>query len=496
MTTTMRRGEMAADRRSKPQRSRQGVVILPLLFVLLVVTCASQSQHTLLPVAEAAEARGEGGSGFAGVAAAAAQEEEEEREAAIERFRKYLSIHTEQPKPNYEEAAAFLFAQAEEIGLKAQRIDLVPGKPVILMTWQGKDTQLPSILLNSHVDVVPVENDKWFHDPFAAVRTAEGNVYARGAQDMKSVGMQYLEAIRVLRGKGSGKEAGEAGTGAGFEPLRTVHLSFVPDEEIGGHDGMEKLVKWEGFDSLGVGFALDEGLPSEGSDYKVFNAERGGFWVMITAKGKPGHGSMMYDGSATENLIRSLNAILEFRRSQFELVKSGKAELGEVISANVDFLRAGKEGPQGPVINVQPSEAVAGIDFRLPPTADVEAFRRRVEVEWAPEHRNMSFAVAQGVVRGKGGKPLITAVDDSNPYWDVFRKAVEKSGVPLSKPGIFVASTDARYLRAAGVPTLGFTPIRNTPVLLHAHNEILRRGCAVLSISISISISSFAIPPS
>jgi aminoacylase len=28
---------------------------------------------------------------------------------------------------------------------------------------------LPSILLNSHVDVVPAEKDKWENEPFAAV---------------------------------------------------------------------------------------------------------------------------------------------------------------------------------------------------------------------------------------------------------------------------------------------------------------------------------------
>ena len=30
---------------------------------------------------------------------------------------------------------------------------------------------------------------------------------------------------------------------AGFVPLRTIHLSFVPDEEIGGVEGMGELLK-------------------------------------------------------------------------------------------------------------------------------------------------------------------------------------------------------------------------------------------------------------
>ena len=43
---------------------------------------------------------------------------------------------------------------------------------------------------------------------------------------------------------------------------RTVHLSFNPDEEIGGHDGLAVFVKTDLFKSLNVGFGMDEGLAS------------------------------------------------------------------------------------------------------------------------------------------------------------------------------------------------------------------------------------------
>ncbi|KOB72895.1 Aminoacylase, partial [Operophtera brumata] len=33
---------------------------------------------------------------------------------------------------------------------------MVPKKPVVVITWQGAQPELPSILLNSHMDVVPV----------------------------------------------------------------------------------------------------------------------------------------------------------------------------------------------------------------------------------------------------------------------------------------------------------------------------------------------------
>ena len=40
-------------------------------------------------------------------------------------------------------------------------------------------------------------------------------------------------------------------------------------------------------------------------------------------------------------------------------------------------------------------------------------------------------------------------------------------------PEIFPAGTDSRYLRAQGIPAYGFSPINNTPILLHDHNEWL-----------------------
>lgn len=49
-----------------------------------------------------------------------------------------------------------------------QIIEMVKGKPIVVMTWEGEDKSLPSILLNSHTDVVPVFPEHWKYDPFSA----------------------------------------------------------------------------------------------------------------------------------------------------------------------------------------------------------------------------------------------------------------------------------------------------------------------------------------
>lgn len=57
--------------------------------------------------------------------------------------------------------------------------------------------------------------DSWTYPPFSAHVDETGKIFARGSQDMKSVGIQFLEAVRRLK-----KE--------GLRLKRTVHVSFVP----------------------------------------------------------------------------------------------------------------------------------------------------------------------------------------------------------------------------------------------------------------------------
>lgn len=81
---------------------------------------------------------------------------------------------------------------------------------------------LPSIVLNSHMDVVPVYEEHWTHPPFSADIDSEGRIFARGSQDMKSVGMQYLSAINRLKSKA-------------IQLKRTIHVIFVPGKPFRFH---------------------------------------------------------------------------------------------------------------------------------------------------------------------------------------------------------------------------------------------------------------------
>lgn len=133
------------------------------------------------------------------------------------------------------------------------------------MTWVGSQPELPSIMFNSHMDVVPVVDDQWTHPPFTAHIDEHGKIFGRGTQDMKSVGMQYLAAIRALKRDG-------------IEQMkRTIYITFVPDEEVGGNFGMRPFVKTDTFKALNVGVAFDEACASPINQFFVFYAERTGY---------------------------------------------------------------------------------------------------------------------------------------------------------------------------------------------------------------------------
>ncbi|QHN82423.1 aminoacylase-1-like [Arachis ipaensis] len=90
----------------------------------------------------------------------------------------------------------------------------------------------------------------------------------------------------------------------------------------------------------------------------------------------------------------------------------------------------------------------------------------------------------------------MTAINDSNPLWSVFKQAITSAGGKLSKPEVFASTTDARFLRKNVIPVLGFSPMRNTPILLHDHNEHLRETVYLKGIEVYESlISSLSLFP-
>lgn len=211
---------------------------------------------------------------------------------AFQEFLRIRSISAEGPQGAYREAAKWISDYVHDhVGLSSiTTVEYETGKPVVLIEWPGSKPDLPCVLLNSHYDVVPAMPEHWDTDPFAAVKDeTHGRIYGRGTQDMKCVCVQYLVAISRLRR-------------SGYVPTRTIHLSFVPDEEIGGADGINLLLASEEWKALQpVGVALDEGLANPNNAFTVFYGERTPWWLLVKAEGPTGHGSRWVELSGRRN---------------------------------------------------------------------------------------------------------------------------------------------------------------------------------------------------
>ncbi|XP_014725113.1 PREDICTED: aminoacylase-1 [Sturnus vulgaris] len=388
-------------------------------------------------------------------------------------FREYLRIDTVHPKPDYDAAVRFLERVGTDLGLACQKVEVCQGRVVLILTWQGTNPHLRSILLNSHTDVVPVFEEHWTYPPFEAVKDSQGNIYARGAQDMKCVSIQYLEAIRRLKTEGKSF-------------ARTIHLTFVPDEEVGGHKGMEMFVKRPEFKALNVGFAMDEGLASPSDTFSVFYGERSPWWIKVKCMGSPGHGSRFISNTAAEKMHKVIDSFLAFRESEKQRLKSDSSlTLGDVTSLNMTMLEGGVS------FNVVPSEMAASFDIRIPPTVDLKAFEEQVATWCRGAGDGVTYEFHQ-----KCMDQHITSTEESDPWWKAFSGVCRDMKLQL-KLEIFPAATDSRYIRAAGHPAIGFSPMNRTPVLLHDHNEFLNEQVFLRGIEIYARLltSLASVPP-
>ncbi|KAK5172222.1 uncharacterized protein LTR77_003860 [Saxophila tyrrhenica] len=160
----------------------------------------------------------------------------------------------------------------------------------LIYTWKGSDEDLKPVLLMAHQDVVPVPNatvDAWTHPPYSGYYDGK-SVWGRGSSDCKNSLIAIMETMELF-------------IDAGYEPKRTVVLSFGFDEEMGGRQGAgylgPYLLKRYGKD--GIAGIVDEGNGFMEAWGSVFAApgtgEKGYTDVHITIRMPGGHSSIPYD---------------------------------------------------------------------------------------------------------------------------------------------------------------------------------------------------------
>jgi len=229
-----------------------------------------------------------------------------------------IRINTTNPPGNETPAAKFLANTLEEEGLKCEVMESSKGRGNIITRIKGSGEK-PSLLLLSHLDVVPATPKEWSVNPFSGL-VKEGYVWGRGALDCKSlVAIETMVMKLLVRNKA--KLKGD------------VTFAATADEEMGGAAGVGWLVENHP-DRIRANYVINEGggfsIPINGKYvFTVQTAEKGIVWMKIKAHGRPGHGSI--PGIADNAVLRMAEVMkrLGTHRSKIKVVPTVKHMIKE-----------------------------------------------------------------------------------------------------------------------------------------------------------------------
>lgn len=415
---------------------------------------------------------------------------------AVSHLVSLLRIDTTNPPGNERPAADYVAKVLEREHISYTLLESDPGRASVVARLPGSGKKAP-LLLNGHLDVVPVERDKWTHDPFGGVES-DGFVWGRGAIDMKNMVTMSLMTLVLLKR-------------AGVTLDRDVILAAVADEEAGSQKGSvflveqhPELVRAEYVLNEVGGHTLHLGT---GRFYPVQVAEKGICWFELVAEGEPGHGSMPHAHNAVVKLARAIAAlgdtrlpmhvtpvvrrfletiatgapfpqdklmplVLEPRLAGFLLDAIGKKNPGQANSINAmlrntvspTILGAGRK------VNVIPATARAELDGRLIPGQSVEAFLSEVQDVVGRDLRVNVLHQHEGVT-----------FPSDTPLYDAIRRTTERHDpgavvVPYMIPGF----TDSFAYARLGATCYGFSPTKLGPgvdftKMFHGHDERVPR---------------------
>lgn len=381
-------------------------------------------------------------------------DEKVENEQALERFKAYLSVNTSHPNPSYDKAVQFLVKLADKLHFPYQIVQLDSGLDVVVLTYRNLLDEYKhsteSIMMNSHTDVVPADPAKWNSDPFVATTTSDGKIFARGAQDMKSVGMQYVEAVHRLKLRN-------------VKLRYTIRIVFVPEEEVGAKRGMIPFLQTKEFKDMNVVFSFDEGIPIQDSNsLSIYYGENIAWWFKVTCEGNVGHGSQFIKNTATSQLSRYMRRAFDFRDEQERLITLSNEAFDEsdVVTINMNAM----EGGSTTSINVVPRQVHGYFDSRIPPHYNLTEMSRLYTEVWTEGTNCKVTWVQQGL-----NNPV------SDLQFPIIHETIQffRNRYTNVKLRYFPAATDARFVRGVGIPCLGISLLSGVPMLLHDHNEYI-----------------------
>jgi acetylornithine deacetylase/succinyl-diaminopimelate desuccinylase-like protein len=194
-----------------------------------------------------------------------------------------IKINTSNPPGNEQIAAMYIAGVLAKDGIKADILDLTPGRSAVVARLRSAAMADPSkaLLLVAHLDTVPVDKSRWSVDPFGAV-IKDGYLYGRGAIDDKGMLAANLAVFIELKRSMAHLN-------------RDVIFLATDDEETSGDASIRMLIAKD-WDKFAAGFAINEGgnvfLKNGKVQYTGVQAsEKVAYNIAVIARGTSGHAS-------------------------------------------------------------------------------------------------------------------------------------------------------------------------------------------------------------
>lgn len=393
-----------------------------------------------------------------------------------------IRIDTTNPPGNETEAAEFLATSLEREGFTCETYESEPGRGSVITRLKGTGSK-PSLLLLSHLDVVPANRKEWSIDPFGGV-IKDGFVWGRGAVDMKSMTAVEVMVMKLLK-RNKVKLKGD------------IVLAATADEEKGGEKGAGWLVRNHP-EKVDADYVINEGgglaVPIDGkSMYTIQTAEKGILWLKIKAKGIPGHGSIP---GAADNAILRMNRVVDKLadyRARITLIPTVKEYLTAVAAGDrakrkaltgllknpaiadkmlddiakkdkfiAEEMRVKLRMTVTPTIvhggvkeNVIPSECEAIFDCRvLPGQTPKEALETIKHLLREVDFEKLEFEIVQA--QDPSESPLHTPL-----YEQIVGVLKDFDPECHIAPDMLTGGTDSRFFRIKGITSYGFHPMQS-----------------------------------
>ena len=391
------------------------------------------------------------------------------QDQAVEWLQDYIRANTTNPPGNEIAGVRFLAAIFEAEGIPYEMVESAPGRGNIWARSEGGPE--PGLILLHHIDVVPADPSYWSTNPLSG-EIRDDLLYGRGALDTKSLGVIQLAAFIALHR-------------SGVTLSRDVLFMATADEEAGGYFGVGWLVENRPDVFEDVGYVLNEGgggvVADERMQVSVEVTQKVPFWLRLTSRGQPGHGSRPQAATAVTRLIAALDRLRahEFEARVIPAVDRYFRGLAPSVAAHwqtryadmgaalrepgvADELLRDNPGHYGLTrntcavtrlggsdkINVVPTEAWAELDCRLLPDQDPEAF----------------FAELDGILGDDAGVETLMRFTpaQSSAETGLFRmiEDVTRAHFPNASvvPSVSTGFTDSHFLRDLGITAYGYAP--------------------------------------